>query len=182
MKRGFDFQDVSYTVFYILLKYSSHCQLFYLLTHWGQEKMAAIFQTTFSNTFSSMKMYKFRLRFHWSLFPRVQLTIFQHLFRKWLGAVQATNHYLNQWWLIYWRIYDMRHSASMSSWYNVSPPDTLYIFLIYILLFYFRYCFTIAYIWTYLFMLASFDDVYTCMQVNFSLCQFDSLPELYQGL
>ena len=35
--------------------------------------MAAIFQTTFSNAFSWMKMYKFRLRFHWSLFPRVQL-------------------------------------------------------------------------------------------------------------
>ena len=31
--------------------------------------------------FSWMKMYKFWLRFHWSLFPRVQLTIFQHLFR-----------------------------------------------------------------------------------------------------
>ena len=26
-------------------------------------------------------MYTFRLRFHWSLFPRVQLTIFQHWFR-----------------------------------------------------------------------------------------------------
>ena len=51
------------------------------LTHWGQDKMAAIFQTTFSNEFSWMKMFKFRLRFHWSLFPRVQLTIFQHWFR-----------------------------------------------------------------------------------------------------
>ena len=28
-----------------------------------------------------MKMHTFRLRFHWSLFPRVQLTIFQHWFR-----------------------------------------------------------------------------------------------------
>ena len=41
------------------------------LTHWGRDKMAAIFQTTFSNAFSWMKMFKFRLRFHWSLFPRV---------------------------------------------------------------------------------------------------------------
>ena len=31
------------------------------------EKMAAIFQTTFSNAFSWMKMHEFRLRFHWSL-------------------------------------------------------------------------------------------------------------------
>ena len=67
------------------------------LTHWGRDKMAAIFQTIFSNAFSWMKMYKFRLRFHWSLFPRVQLTIFQHWFRWWLGAGQATSHYLNQW-------------------------------------------------------------------------------------
>ena len=28
------------------------------------------FQTTFSNAFSWMKMYKFRLRFHWSFFPK----------------------------------------------------------------------------------------------------------------
>ena len=46
------------------------------LTHWGRDKIAAIFQTTFSNAFSWMKMFKFRLRFHWSLCPRVQSTIF----------------------------------------------------------------------------------------------------------
>ena len=51
------------------------------LTHWGRDKMAAIYQTTFSNAFSWMKMYKFRLRFHWSLFQRVQFTIFQHWFK-----------------------------------------------------------------------------------------------------
>ena len=67
--------------------------------------MAAIFRTTFSNTFSWMKMYEFRLRFHLSLFLRIQLTILLHWFRWWLGAVQATSHYLNQWWLVYWRIY-----------------------------------------------------------------------------
>ena len=79
------------------------------LTHWGRDKMAAIFQTTFSNAFYWMKMFKFRLRFHWSLFPRVQLTIFQHWFRSWLGAGQATSHYLKcitwpQWvkWVLHW--------------------------------------------------------------------------------
>ena len=35
-----------------------------------------ISQTTFSNAFSWTKMCEFRLRFHWSLFLRVQLTIF----------------------------------------------------------------------------------------------------------
>ena len=63
------------------------------------------FQTTFSNAFSWMKIFNFRLRFPWRLFPRFQLTIFQHWFRWWLGAGEATSHYLNQWWSVYWRIY-----------------------------------------------------------------------------
>ena len=41
----------------------------------------AISQTTFSNAFSSMKMLELRLKFHCSLFPTVQLTIFQQWFR-----------------------------------------------------------------------------------------------------
>ena len=40
--------------------------------HWDRDKMAAIFQTTDSNGFSWIKMYEFWLKFHWSLFPRVQ--------------------------------------------------------------------------------------------------------------
>ena len=40
------------------------------------EEMDAIFQTTNSNAFSWMKICKFWLKFCWSLFPRVQLTIF----------------------------------------------------------------------------------------------------------
>ena len=51
------------------------------LTHWGRDKMDAISQTTFSSAFSWMKMFEFRLKFHWSLFQRVQSTIFQHWFR-----------------------------------------------------------------------------------------------------
>ena len=51
------------------------------LTHWGRDKMDAISQTTFSSAFSSMKMFEFWLKFHWSLFVGVQLTIFQHWFR-----------------------------------------------------------------------------------------------------
>ena len=51
------------------------------LTHWGWDKMDAISLTTFSNEFSWMKMYEYRLKFHWSLFLRVQLTISQHWFR-----------------------------------------------------------------------------------------------------
>ena len=68
---------------------------------WDMEQVhsgTSIFQTTFWNGFSSMEMYEFRLRFHWSLFPWVQLIIFQHWFRKWVSAGQATRHYRKQWW------------------------------------------------------------------------------------
>ena len=56
------------------------CECKYL-THWGRDKMNTISQTTLSSAFSWMKMFKFRLKFHWSLFLKVQLTIFQHWFR-----------------------------------------------------------------------------------------------------
>ena len=62
-------------------------------SHWWSRT-----QTTFSNAFSWMKLYGFRFNFNWSLFLRVQLTLFQHWFRKLLGADQATSHYLYQWW------------------------------------------------------------------------------------
>ena len=51
------------------------------LTHWGRDKMDTISQTTFSSAFSRMKIFEFRFKCHWSLFLRVQLTIFQHWFR-----------------------------------------------------------------------------------------------------
>ena len=75
------------------------------LTHWGRDKMDAISQTTLSNAFSWMTMLGLRLEFHWNVFLRVQFIIFQHWFRYWLGADQATSHYLNQWWFNYRRIY-----------------------------------------------------------------------------
>ena len=57
------------------------------------------------NGFSWMKMHEFRLKFNWSLFPRVRLTIFQQWFWKWLDTDKATSQYLSQWWLDYRRIY-----------------------------------------------------------------------------
>ena len=52
-----------------------------VITYWGQDKMAAILQTTFSYEFSSMKVVAFWLVFHWSLFLRFKMIIFQHWFR-----------------------------------------------------------------------------------------------------
>ena len=67
--------------------------------------MAAISQMTSSIAFYWMKMFEFRLKFHWSVFLPIQLTIFQHWFRYKLGADKAASHYLNRWWFDYWRIY-----------------------------------------------------------------------------
>ena len=41
--------------------------------------------------FAWKKMCEFRLTFHLSLLLRFELTIFQHWFRKWPGAIQATS-------------------------------------------------------------------------------------------
>ena len=90
-----------------------------VLTHWGRDKMAANFQTPFSIALSWKKMFEFRLKFHWRLFLRVQLTIFQHWFRKWLGAVQAPSHYLNQWWLDYRHIYASLGLNQLTHWGRV---------------------------------------------------------------
>ena len=60
---------------------STHVSDIQQLTHWGRDKMDAISQTTLSNAFLRMKMLEFWLKFHWSLFLRVQLTVFQHWLR-----------------------------------------------------------------------------------------------------
>ena len=52
------------------------------ISHWGWDKMAAIFQTTYSNAFSWIKMYEFRLRFHWNFFIMFELIIFHRWVQK----------------------------------------------------------------------------------------------------
>ena len=91
-----------------------------LLTHWGWDNMATIFQTIFSIAFSWMKMYVLQLKFHWSLFLRVQLTIFQHWLGWWLGANQVTSHSLNQWWLVCWCIYTSLSLNELTTFYSHS--------------------------------------------------------------
>ena len=55
----------------------AHCHL----THLPLDKIAAVSQMIFSDTFSWMEMYELRLKFHWRLFLSVLLTISQNLFR-----------------------------------------------------------------------------------------------------
>ena len=52
-----------------------------------------ISQTTFLNAFSWMKIYEFRLIFHWSLFLWVKLTTFHYL-GKWLASLSVKCQYL----------------------------------------------------------------------------------------
>ena len=72
------------------------------LTHLLRDKMAVISQTTFSNAFSWMKKFEFWLKFHWSLFLRVQLTITKHWFKWWHDGLV-----LNRWQVIIWTNADL---------------------------------------------------------------------------
>ena len=67
--------------------------------------MDAISQTTFWSAFSWMKMFELRLKFHWSLFQRVQLTIFQHCLDNGLAPIRRQAIIWTKWCLFYWRIY-----------------------------------------------------------------------------
>ena len=70
-------------------------------TSWPRQKVTVIFQTTFSYAFSWMEMYKFLLRFHWSLFPRTQLPISIFPITNILFPIMAWRRPG----LVYWRIY-----------------------------------------------------------------------------
>ena len=61
------------------------------LTHWCQDSVADIFRTPISNAFSSLKIYKFRLRFHWRLFPMIQIpALVQIMAWRWPGGPFVT--------------------------------------------------------------------------------------------
>ena len=47
------------------------------LTYWGRDIVAAISQTPLSSPFHWMKIFEFGLKFHWSLFLRVQIETLQ---------------------------------------------------------------------------------------------------------
>ena len=53
----------------------TNMKTWFILTE-AQTKWTPFFQTTFSNAFSWMQICEFRLNFHWSLFARVQLTMY----------------------------------------------------------------------------------------------------------
>ena len=76
----------------------------------NRNKMAAIAQTTFSNKFSWMKMYQFRLRFHWNLFLRFESTILVQI----MAWRRPGDKPLSEPMVFYLTDAYMRHSASVS--------------------------------------------------------------------
>ena len=82
----------------------------HMLTYWGRDKIYAIWQTTFSivsffnkNVWILLKVsLKFVPKVHINSIPALVQIIACHLP---FGAYQATSHYLNQWRLVYGRIY-----------------------------------------------------------------------------
>ena len=56
------------------------------LFHLPLDQMVAILQTIISDEFSWMTFFVLRIKFNWSLFLRVQLTMTQHWFRQWIGT------------------------------------------------------------------------------------------------
>ena len=80
-----------------------------LLTHWGRDKMAAIFQTKFSNAFSSTKNVWISIKISLKLVSKGPINNIPALVQAMAWRRPGASHYLNQWWLVY-----MRRSASMS--------------------------------------------------------------------
>ena len=101
-------------IYHLMLEHHKNWQSF-RLTNWDRDK-TAIFLPTFWNAFSWIKMFEFRLTFHWILFLMVHLTISQYWFRygSALGRRQviiATNDGL-----VYWLIYAFLYFNDLNTW------------------------------------------------------------------
>ena len=67
------------------------------LTHWDRDKMADIFQTTFSNAFSWKNLVEFRLKFNWTNWCQPSIGLDNGLapYRRW--SIIWTNNGLDFW-------------------------------------------------------------------------------------
>ena len=70
--------------------------VFISLSYLTPDRMAAILSDDIFICISWMKSFVFWFKVHWILFLWIQLTKSQHSFRYWLGAEQATSHYLDR--------------------------------------------------------------------------------------
>ena len=88
-----------------LLWQNTEIDLIYFLTQWGLDKMADIFQTIFSSAFSWIKMYLATIEFSLILVASGPINNTSALVKIMAWRRPGDSHYLNQWWLIYRRIY-----------------------------------------------------------------------------
>ena len=107
------------------------CLLMVVLTHWGRDKMINIFQMTFSNAFSWIKVFEF-----WILLTKVCSFVSnrqQCNTSSDKGAEQAMSHYLNQWWprLVMHISLGLNELTlpNPEDCYNVRNPSTTYLTL-----------------------------------------------------
>ena len=88
-----------------LLWQNRETDLIYFLTHWGLDKVADIFQTIFSSAFSLIKMYFVTIKFSLILVASGPINNTSALVKIMAWRRPCDSRYLNQWWLIYRRIY-----------------------------------------------------------------------------
>ena len=69
------------------------------LTHWGRDKMAVIFQTTFSNNFSWIINAWISIKISLKFVPKGPIDNIPALVQIMAWHRQVTSHYRNQWWL-----------------------------------------------------------------------------------
>ena len=77
---GNSFFVILYSINLVIYIFYLSCRYMLSLTHWDRDKMVTISQKALPYTFYWMKLLEFRLKLHWSLFLRVQITLFQHWF------------------------------------------------------------------------------------------------------
>ena len=71
---------------------------------WCRDKMAANLQRTFSQCIFLNENIWISIKISLKIVPKCPINNIL-LFILWLGSDQATSHYLDQWWYVYWRIY-----------------------------------------------------------------------------
>ena len=92
-QQGSNHVSNSYGVFYVqgLIVYFIFCVMMTISTHWRRDKMAAIFQTTYSNAFSWLKMYEFLSLVVYFIFC-VMMIISTHWRRDKMAAIFQTTY------------------------------------------------------------------------------------------
>ena len=88
------------------LDWRSSTGVFHLLFRkpWCRDKMAANLQRTFSQCIFLNENIWISIKISLKIVPKCPINNIL-LFILWLGSDQATSHYLDQWWYVYWRIY-----------------------------------------------------------------------------